>query len=93
MTLPITFTDSSTGADGSGSSRTITRPPVIATSSVSTTMPGPVISVRQGRPLDALDLLEEAAPMRLDLAAAAAGDADLLLLHSDPRFQAIVKPT
>jgi hypothetical protein len=51
------------------------------------------VRVRQGRPSDALDLLEEAAPMRSDLAAAAAGDADLLLLHSDPRFQAIVKPT
>jgi len=52
-----------------------------------------IVRVGQGRGSDALDLLEEVAPMRLDLAVAAAGDADLLLLHSDPRFQAIVKPT
>jgi hypothetical protein len=44
----------------------------------------------EGRHGDALDLLEEAAPMRPDLCAAAAGDQDLQPLRGDSRFQAIV---
>jgi hypothetical protein len=51
------------------------------------------VRVGQGRRSDALDLLEEAAPMRPDLHAAAAGDSDLAPLRGEPRFQAIFKPS
>jgi hypothetical protein len=43
----------------------------------------------QGRHMDALDLLEEAAPMRPDLLAAAARDSDLAPLRDEPRFLAL----
>jgi len=39
----------------------------------------------------ALDLLEEAAPMRPDLCAAAPRDSDLADLREEPRFQALVR--
>jgi hypothetical protein len=45
----------------------------------------------QDRHAEALDLLEEAAPMRPDLCAAAAQDSDLADLQDEPRFQAIVR--
>jgi hypothetical protein len=44
----------------------------------------------QDRHAEALDLLEEAAPMRPDLRTAAARDSDLAGLRDEPRFQAIV---
>ena len=49
--------------------------------------------VGQGRHTDALDLLEEAAPMRPDLCAAAGRDSDLAGLRDEPRFQAVVRST
>jgi hypothetical protein len=48
------------------------------------------VRVEQGRRSDALDLLEEAAPMRPDLCAAAARDSDLAPLRDEPRFQALL---
>src|SRR5579859_1231211 len=45
----------------------------------------------QDRHNEALDLLEEAAPMRPDLCAAAAQDSDLARLRNEPRFQAITR--
>jgi hypothetical protein len=51
------------------------------------------VRVGQGRGSDALDLLEEAAPMRPDLRGAAAGDPELAPLRSEPRFQSIVRPS
>ena len=51
------------------------------------------VRVGQGRRSDALDLLEEAAPMRPDLSGAAAGDPELAPLRGEPRFQAIVTPS
>lgn len=49
------------------------------------------VRVAQGRHDDALELLEEMAPMRPDLCAAAARDADLAGLKDEPRFQAVVR--
>jgi len=48
------------------------------------------VRVGQGRRSDALDLLEEAAPMRPDLAAAAVRDAGMDGLADEPRFLAII---
>lgn len=48
------------------------------------------VRVAQGRRDDALELLEEAAPMRPDLRAAAADDSDLAPLRDEPRFQVFV---
>jgi hypothetical protein len=39
--------------------------------------------------MDALDLLEEAAPMRPDLLAAATRDSDFAPLRDEPRFRAL----
>ena len=47
----------------------------------------------ENRRKDALDLLEEAAPMRPDLRAAAAREPDLAVLREEARFQAIVRST
>ena len=47
------------------------------------------VRARQGRHADALDLLEETAPMRPDLLAAAARDSDFAPLRDEPRFQAL----
>jgi hypothetical protein len=49
------------------------------------------VRVGQGRASDALDLLEEASPMRPDLWAAAAQDSDLASLRDEPRFQALLR--
>ncbi len=49
------------------------------------------VRAAQGRGSDALDLLEEAAPMRPDLCAAAERDSDLEALRDEPRFQAIIR--
>jgi tetratricopeptide (TPR) repeat protein len=46
--------------------------------------------VAQGRKDEALELLEEAAPMRPDLAEAAAGDPDLAPLKDDERFEKMI---
>jgi hypothetical protein len=46
--------------------------------------------VAQGRLDEALDLLEEGAPMRPDLRAALAADPDLAVLRNNPRFQSIL---
>jgi len=45
----------------------------------------------QDRQGEALDLLEEAAPMRPDLCAAAARDSDLADLRDEPRLQTLVR--
>ena len=45
----------------------------------------------QDRLGEALDLLEEAGPMRPDLCAGAARDSDLAGLRDEPRFQAVVR--
>jgi hypothetical protein len=50
------------------------------------------VRAAQNRRSDALDLLEEMAPMRPDLRTAAARDDDLVALHGEVRFQAIVTP-
>jgi len=50
------------------------------------------VRVAQGRHAEALDLLEEAAPMRPDLCTAAARDDDLAPLRAEARFQALIKP-
>jgi len=47
----------------------------------------------ENRREEALDLLEEAAPMRPDLCAAAARESDLAGLRGEARFQAIVRST
>jgi tetratricopeptide (TPR) repeat protein len=47
------------------------------------------VRVAQGRSDEALSLLEEVAPVRPDLAAAAAGDADLAPLRGEARLRAI----
>jgi len=49
------------------------------------------VRVGQDRHAEALDLLEEAAPMRPDLCTAAAQDSDLADLRDEPRFQAVVR--
>jgi hypothetical protein len=49
------------------------------------------VRAAQGRPDDALTLLEEALTMRADLKAAANEDSQLASLRDDPRFQALVK--
>lgn len=43
----------------------------------------------QERPDEAIDLLEEAAPMRPDIVSRAAGDPDLAALKGNPRFEAL----
>jgi hypothetical protein len=50
-----------------------------------------IVRVGQGRDPEALELLEEAAPMRPDLATAAAQDSELARLRGEPRFQAVVR--
>lgn len=45
----------------------------------------------QGRLDEAIELLEEALPMRPDLKELAPRDSDLAALHGDPRFQELVK--
>lgn len=47
------------------------------------------VRVAQGRPEDALSLLEEAAPMRPDLLSRAPADADLESLRGSARFEAV----
>lgn len=49
------------------------------------------VRAKQGRSSDALDLLEEAAPMRPDLRTAAADDSDLASLRDEPRFRGLVQ--
>ena len=49
------------------------------------------VRARQGRDDEALELLEEALPMRADMKAVAAKDEDLAALRDDPRFQELVK--
>ena len=46
--------------------------------------------VAQGRREDALSLLEQALPMRPDLAASAAADPDLAAVANEPRFKALI---
>jgi len=48
------------------------------------------VRVSQGRVDDAIDLLEEALPMRPDLRAGAADDRDLAFLRDSQRFRAII---
>lgn len=49
------------------------------------------VRVGEGRKTEALDLLEEAGPMRPDLCAAAARDSDFAALKDEPRFQAVLR--
>lgn len=49
------------------------------------------VRVGEGRTTEALDLLEEAGPMRPDLCAAAARDSDFAALKDEPRFQAVLR--
>ena len=48
------------------------------------------VRATQGRPDDALTLLEEAIPLRADVKTMAPRDADLDSLRSDPRFMALI---
>jgi hypothetical protein len=50
------------------------------------------VRARQGRVNEALDLLEQMAPMRPDILAGAAADPDLGSLRGEPRFRAMVPP-
>ena len=74
--------------DGASEMRAIGAPPLILGATLYNLA---AVRATQGRVEDALDLLEEAVPMRPDAVLLAAGDTDFAPLRDNARFQALVK--